>query len=306
MIHIIESLPYLEKTVRGNLNEDKEFSSEFVSYRLNNTAISLSRHLEKMELTYKTYGIVGRQAFRYSEDINNFYPIEMNKKNEMRIQLMVEEEKYYEFTEEIPILEKWETRLFSSVVCDYIHDDISVVVEDEYHNNSRSVYELHNEIKKKSSLLIGCVHPKYLKVYPKHFFNVVVVDYTNMVNSFHMKQHTSITEIGNFVREKLSLFARIVVVNVSSHQMIVSLNGKLYAATYIVKDPIREHYLDAILAGIIKCYEEDGDIHVLLKEALSRSVAASLSSGLYVANNKLLMDIKSKIKVFGLDTPISK
>lgn len=50
MIHVIEKLPYMEKTVRGNLNEDKEFFSEFVTYRLNNTAISLSRYLEKMRL----------------------------------------------------------------------------------------------------------------------------------------------------------------------------------------------------------------------------------------------------------------
>ncbi|MDQ0361242.1 hypothetical protein [Breznakia pachnodae] len=302
MIHVIEKLPYLEKTVRGNLNEDKEFFSEFVTYRLNNTAISLSRYLEKMRLEFQTYGVVGNQTYEYTNDIKNFFPIQMNIQNEMRIQLMVEEEKHYEYTEEIPILEKWEERLFSSIVCDRIHnDDISVVIEDEYHNNSRSVYELHSEIKAKSSLMIGCVHPKYLKAYPKQFFSVLVIDYANIVNSFHMKQHKSLFEIGNFVREELSSLARIVVLNVSSHQLVVSLNGKLYAATYMVKDPIHGHYLDAILAGIIKCYSEDGDIYVLLNEALSRSVGASLSSGLYVPTDKILMDIKTKIKILSLE-----
>lgn len=297
MIHIIEECVYLEKIVRGQLSKEDAFVGEYTTYRLNNTAISLSRYLQAMHYDCRVYGVVGKSLSNYANEVDNFYPIEMNISNETRIRLMVDEEKYFEFQEGLQVLKLKESMLFSSVVSDFIHQDISVVIEDEYHNNEMNIYELHEAVKNKSSLLIGCIHPKYLQTYPKDFFDVLVVDYTSLLHNFNIQAHSTINQIMEFVSVHLAMLAKSVVVYVASNKIVASVNENVYAATYSVGDPVSGCYLDAVLAGVIKCYEEEGDVYVLLKEVLARSVGASLSSGLYVVNPKVLMDIKTKIKV---------
>ena len=87
---------------------------------------------------------------------------------------------------------------------------------------------------------------------------------------------------------------------ISANDFLLFVENEIYRVVCTIKNPHAQIYKEALLAGIVKCYQEDGDLNTLSKECITMSVGASLSDGLFLANEAALEEITKSIHVYRL------
>lgn len=298
MIHIVTMFPYINKIVRGTLDDEHFFHPEYITYMLDSMGIQTGKYLQQLQLDHQVHGMVGSQAMEFMDTTMNFQPVQMSKHNGLQITLMNEEECYKKLIENKPVLQKSDAAFYELILDTKLkQDDVIVFCEETGDFHYQLIRKIYDRVSRKAKLVVSAVHPKYVSMFEKQPCNVLVQSLQELKQHYGIARELDLASIVLLVKETVRSYGRIVILSVSSNCLLVFLGDEVYKATYKVTDPIQGTYIAAIVSGVLKSYEQTEDLTFLMKTIMSLSVGASLSSGLYIADSKVLEEIAETVEI---------
>lgn len=304
MIKTITLDACIEKRVRGKNLDEVQYNIESVSLTSSGVGIKVSRFL-------KVYGIDSHALIMSACDSAKFIKETMSEKQipctiletsthgKTNLVLIDEFDSCNRINEDIRINDV-QLKLFSSIVEDKIdeHD----VVAFEYNGNDvdiKTMETFYQILYKKSEVQICDLHPKYWNMLEANPANVLIVNEQQCMEFFH-KNRLPLSQMIEFVQNIVVPLAKIVILTLQYNDMLIFVEGKIHRIVCNVKNKKIDIFKEAIISGVIKCYEEDGDLKCLSEEIMSISIGTGICSGLYIPNKNALDLLKEQVVVYSL------
>lgn len=304
MIKTITLDACIEKRVRGKNLDEIQYNIESVSLNSSGVGIKVSKFL-------KIYGIDSHALIMSASDSAKFIKETLNekqiastiletaKKGNTNLVLIDEFDSCNRINENIKINDV-QLKLFSSIVQDQLNEIDVVAFEYNKDDIDAKVMEAFYQILYKNSLVQICdMHPKYWNILEKYRANVLVVNQQQCMNYFH-KDRLPLSQIIELIQNIVAPLAKIVIFTLQYNDMLIFVEGSIYRIVCNVKNKTNEIFKEAIISGVIKCYEEDGDLKCLSEEIMSISVGTGICSGLYIPNKDSLDLLKEQVVVYSL------
>lgn len=304
MIKTITLDACIEKRVRGKNLDEIQYNIESVALTSSGVGIKVSRFL-------KAYGIDSHALIMSASDSAKLIKETMNEKQipctiletakqgKTNLVLIDEFDSCNRINENISI-DNTQLKLFSSIVEDKIdeHD----VVAFEYNGNdidTKTMETFYQILYKKSEVQICDIHPKYWNMLEGNPANVLIVNEQQCMEYFH-KNRLPLSQLIELVHNLVAPLAKIVILTLQYNDMLVFVEGNIHRIICNVKNKKIDIFKEAIISGVIKCYEEDGDLKCLSEEIMSISVGTGICSGLYIPNKNALDLLKEQVVVYSL------
>lgn len=297
MIRTVTLHPYIEKRTYGKMNALEEFEPLQTTYELGGSGLQVSKFLYNYRIENLAHVLVGMNIDTLA---NKPYiqAVHSSLLTPTRLTMLEDDDVLGVLADEPIRLSDEELKLFCSIVDSSIaeHDIVSLTEEEGIltHQQMEFVYE---KICEQQPISVCCLHPRYLRILENKACNVLVVNVEQLETLYGRDLELSITKWILTLKKQMMELAKIVVISSSSNMLYVCKEDELYQAKHPTQDPSQQLYLEAIVAGVLKCYQEQGDMRQLLKLCLSFSVGASLSTGLYVPSEEALHMIEQKIQI---------
>lgn len=290
MIHIISLDTYIHKIVRGNVDDDNHFHPQYATYDLCSAAIEIGRYLGIYDVQHTSYGICGKKALDLIDQVKSFYPIPSTIENEVRITLSDEEEYHYKMFGVIPSIPPQDILNFKVTLHSQIKKQDTLVFSvmqpgfDPIH-----ISQLYNEqsvsIDKRHLIL----HPSYYSILKEDPCDTLIVNMDLFKSYYKIKKNIEILEIIAYIKYRLRGCANQIIVSLSSNHLLYFIRDEVYECKHHIRDSLHNHYETAIASALFI------DQYDVLRNALSFSVASSLSVGMYTSNKTVIEMIKKEV-----------
>lgn len=305
MIYTITLTPCIEKRVHGVNKDDILFEGDSFTYNSGGIGIKLSKYLKYYQIENTAAFISGKTGVKFiSQDLKersiSCIYIETNAKTPYQVITINELEERQNLDEQVQKVSEKELRIFQSVLCGEMkNNSVSVLEYNDTAFSLSSFESFYQAIFNKSEVLICDLHPQYYAILKKRNANVLLMD-EKQISMYLQKEKNPLSDVIKLITKEFSMLAKIIVYAISSNDFLLFMENEIYRVVCSVKTLSPTICKEALLCGIIKCYEEDGDMERLCRECISMSVGAALSEGLYVSNERVLKEIQNKITVYRL------
>lgn len=303
MIHAISLHPYIEKRIRG-FQSEMGFNGKKFTYLLNSTAIETKRYLKSMGYDCWTYGMIGTNAYPLVKDELRTTDMIMqsNINTDMKIIMIDQNEETSQVNPEPPLADTKDIAVFYSLAASNMQpEDVVLLEQTEKNLDIKSFKSMFDAFKNKSKIICCYVDPKYYPVFNGDPANILVVDQSQLIERHHLTGTIYSNDLIELIKENYLDHARIIVLMISSSKMIAFHDGKVYLGKYLLKDKSGRYYPAAVMSSLADCYYKQGDIDYLLRSALTYSIGASLSEGIYQPTREALDAINGKIEIMELE-----
>lgn len=297
MIRTVTLHPYIEKRTYGKINKLEEFEPVQTTYELGGSGLQVSKILDSYKIENTAHVLVGTNIDTLS---NKPYiqAVHSAITTPTRLTMLEEEEVLGVLTDEAIRLSDDELTLFCSVVNSSIEEhDIVSLIEEEGIMTHQQMEFVYQTLCQKNPIVICSLHTRYIRILQEHACNVCILTIKQLEELYIRDYDVTLTKWILTLEKQLMKLAKIVVISVSSNVIYICKDDELYQAKHPTEDPKQQVYIDAIASGVLKCYQEQGDMRQLLKLCLSFSVGSSLSTGLYVPSKEVLQLIEQKIQI---------
>lgn len=304
MIKTITLDACIEKRVRGKNLDEVQYNIESVNLTSSGVGIKVSRFL-------KVYGIESHAFIMSASDSAKFIKetmsdkqipctiLEIAKQGKTNLVLIDEFESCNRINETINI-DDVQLKLFSSIIEDKIDEHDVVAFEyNGYDVDVKTMEAFYQILYRKSEVKICDLHPKYWNMLEKNPANVLIVNEQQCMNFFH-KSKLPLSQMIELIQNIVVPLAKIVILTLQYNDMLIFVEGRIHRIICNVKNKKIEIFKEAIISGVIKCYEEDGDLKCLSEEIMSISVGTGICSGLYIPNKNTLDLLKEQVVIYSL------
>lgn len=304
MIKTITLDACIEKRVRGNHLDEIQYDIESIHQTSAGIGIKVSRFL-------KAYGIDSYALIMAGSNIASFVKQTMQDKDiactlietpniaKTNVILIDEYEVCDTLIEDIKI-EDAHLTMFASIIEKQIseHD----VIAFEYNGNDIQIENMnrfYQMLHQKSEVQICDIAPKYWGMMKTLPANVLVVDELQCCQ-YLQTQRLPLSKMIELVQQNIAPLAKIVIFTLQFNDMLIFVEGNIYRVVCSIKNKNITIHKEAVLSGIIKCYNEDGDLKRLSEECMCMSVGVGISEGLYIPNQDTIDLLKEKVNVYSL------
>lgn len=305
MIYTITLTPCIEKRVHGINKNDVLFEGESFAYNSGGIGIKLSKYLKYYQIESSAAFISGKTGVKFiSQDLKergiDYVYIETNADTPYQVITINELEERQDLDTQRQNVSENELKIFQSVLCGkMLNNSVSVLEYNDCAFPLSTFESFYQALSDKSEVLICDLHPQYYPMLKKRNANVLLME-EKQIATYLRKEKNPLSDVIEVITKEFSNLAKIIVYAISSNDFLLFMENEIYRVVCSVKSSSKTIYKEALLCGIIKCYEEDGDMETLSRECISMSVGAALSDGLYVSNKKVLEELQSKITVYRL------
>lgn len=302
MIHTITLNPFVKKIIRGDIKDEIMYEPSVSTYTCGGIGLQVSTCLKAYHLDSQAHFITGSNIVSFiKEDLEakgiTYTYIETNTKAPILAQYHDEVKGCLLEDVEPCQIEDIHTILFTSLLQSKIKKEDVVVLEyNEEILSVETLRKMYSALYDTCEVMICDLHPTYYPILEEKQANVLLVEASALQKQMGGKK--ALSEVIETIQNKMTSLAKIIVYVVSANDFLLFFEGNVYRVVCTVKDPTKKVHKEAIIAGIIKCYLEDGDLKTLSEHCLSMSVGAGLSDGLYAPSEEVIQSLHSKIHMY--------
>ncbi|NBK98940.1 MAG: hypothetical protein EOM50_13140 [Erysipelotrichia bacterium] len=303
MIKTITLTPCIEKRVRGKQVDEISYRIEKVSMSSGGIGIKVSKLLKAYHLENKAMMIAPSNIASFLKEDLMTYGIEckmMETANTGSVNLVFLDDDYRDQLCETGYVDDLQLSLFTSICKEEIHSqDVVVFVHEQEDISIQGISCFLEMLERQSKVQVLVLHPSYWHILKQYHANVLLVDEIQCLH-YLKKQRLPLSEMMDSIQKQLTPFAKIIIYTLQYNDFLVFVEGQVYRVVCHIKSSHHTIYKEALITGIIRCYEEDGDLEMLCEQCMCLSVGMSISKGLSVPDEKSIAILKEKVILYSL------
>lgn len=303
MIHTITLTPYVEKKVMGTNDDGIYFTLDKTVYGLGGVGLRLSRFLKLHGKESIAHFISGYEMTAFlKEELEQmriaYHYVESDAKKQIRMCCLEDKIHRLEMDARETQIKDEQFEIFMTLASMKMEkEDICVFEYNETSLSREAMKDGYLHLRNQYVMLICDLHSDYYEMLKEYPASVLLVNEKQYVQYFKKTEKEALSGIIENIKTVLKPMANLVVYTVAYNDFIFFMDGEMIRVVCSVKEYDAYIYKEAIMAGIAKCYEEDGDLQKLSEECLMLSVACAFGYET-LSLDELKKELQDKIFIY--------